>query len=161
MQSVEIGRVNLKIGELGQMAGVDVETIRYYEKIGVMPVPARTESNYRQYSDHHADRLRFVRHCRSLGMTLDEIRVLLQFRDVPDSNCGEVNQLLDEHIGHVTTRIAALTKLETELRKLRRRCRKAQKAKDCGILVEIGRDSARDKQHPLAAYCRNALVPRH
>ena len=129
----------MKIGELGQRTHVDVETIRYYEKVGILPEPARTEGNYRHYNEQHADRLSFVRHCRALDMTLDEIRVLLQFRDTPESNCGEVNQLLDEHIGHVTTRIAALTGLEKELRKLRRQCRKAQKAKDCGILVGISR----------------------
>ena len=109
----------MRIGELASLAGSDVDTIRYYEKIGILPKPARTESNYRQYNDQHADRLKFVRHCRSLDMTLDEIRVLLQFRDAPESNCGEVNRLLDEHIGHVISRIAALTELEQELRKLR------------------------------------------
>ena len=129
----------MKIGELGQKTGVDVETIRYYEKVGILPEPARTEGNYRHYNEQHADRLSFVRYCRSLDMTLDEIRVLLQFRDTPESNCGEVNQLLDEHIGHVTTRIAALTGLDKELRKLRSQCRKAQQAKDCGILVGISR----------------------
>lgn len=131
----------MKIGELGDSTGVDAETIRYYEKVGLLPKPARTEGNYRHYGEAHVDRLRFVRHCRSLDMTLDEIRVLLQFRDTPDSNCGEVNALLDEHIGHVTQRIVALTELEKELRKLRRQCRKAQKSKDCGILAGIGGDS--------------------
>ena len=128
----------MKISELGIKTGVDAETIRYYEKVGILPKPARTEANYRHYGEQHVDRLRFVRHCRSLDMTLDEIRVLLQFRDMPDSNCGEVNALLDEHIGHVTLRIAALTELEKELLKLRRQCRKAQKSKDCGILAGIG-----------------------
>ena len=132
----------MKIGELGQTAGVDVETIRYYEKVGVLPKPARTSGNYRHYGDQQVERLRFVRHCRSLDMTLDEIRVLLQFRDTPESNCGEVNRLLDEHIGHVSARIASLTELEKELRKLRRQCRKVQKAKDCGILAGIGRETA-------------------
>jgi Cd(II)/Pb(II)-responsive transcriptional regulator len=147
----------MKIGELGLKTGVDVETIRYYEKVGILPKPARTEANYRHYNDQHADRLRFVRHCRSLDMTLDEIRVLLQFRDAPDSNCGEVNQLLDEHIGHVSARIASLTELEKELRKLRRQCRKAQNAKDCGILAGIGRDTAHaasngNKRHIAGAH---------
>lgn len=129
----------MRIGELANVTNSDVDTIRYYEKIGILPKPARTEGNYRHYSVQHADRLRFVRHCRTLDMTLDEIRVLLQFRDTPESNCGEVNHLLDEHIGHVTARIASLMELEKELRKLRRRCRQVQKAKDCGILAEIGR----------------------
>ena len=132
----------MRIGELASLAGSDVDTIRYYEKIGILPKPARTEANYRHYNDQHADRLKFVRHCRSLDMTLDEIRVLLQFRDAPESNCGEVNRLLDEHIGHVISRIAALTELEQELRKLRRQCRKVQQAKDCGILAGIGHGAA-------------------
>ena len=133
----------MRIGELARMTDSDVDTIRYYEKIGILPKAARTEGNYRHYGEQHADRLKFVRHCRSLDMTLDEVRVLLKFRDAPESNCGDVNQLLDEHIGHVTARIAALTELEKELRKLRRHCRQIQKAKDCGILAEIGRGAAR------------------
>jgi Cd(II)/Pb(II)-responsive transcriptional regulator len=132
----------MRIGELAIAAQSDVDTIRYYEKIGILHKPARTEGNYRYYNEAHVDRLRFVRHCRALDMTLDEVRLLLQFRDVPESDCAGVNQLLDEHIGHVTERIEALTLLEKELRRLRRQCRKAQKAKDCGILVEIGNDAA-------------------
>jgi Cd(II)/Pb(II)-responsive transcriptional regulator len=128
----------MRIGELAIAAKSDVDTIRYYEKIGILPKPARTEGNYRYYNDAHVDRLKFVRHCRALDMTLDEVRLLLQFRDAPESDCAGVNQLLDEHIGHVTARIEALTVLEKELRQLRRQCRKAQKAKDCGILVEMG-----------------------
>ncbi|MCA3024580.1 MAG: Cd(II)/Pb(II)-responsive transcriptional regulator [Rhodocyclaceae bacterium] len=127
----------MRIGELATATDSEVDTIRYYEKIGILPKPQRTDSNYRHYGDQHVERLRFVRRCRSLDMTLDEIRVLLQFRDAPEANCGEVNVLLDEHIGHVTARIAALTKLEKELRSLRRQCRSVQRAKDCGILVKI------------------------
>ncbi len=133
----------MKIGELGQTTGVEVETIRYYEKVGILPTPARTAGNYRHYGNQHVDRLNFVRRCRSLDMKLDEIRVLLQFRDTPESNCGKVNQLLDEHIGHVGERIAALTQLEQDLRKLRRQCHKVQKVKDCGILAEIAQAANR------------------
>ncbi len=142
----------MRIGELAIAAQSDVDTIRYYEKIGILHKPARTEGNYRYYNEAHVDRLKFVRHCRALDMMLDEVRLLLQFRDAPESNCTGVNQLLDEHIGHVTERIAALTLLENELRRLRRQCRKAQKAKDCGILVEMGRGATltrgkTDKRH--------------
>ncbi len=146
----------MKIGELGDKTGVDAETIRYYEKVGILPKPARTEGNYRHYGEQHVDRLRFVRHCRSLDMTLDEIRVLLQFRDTPDSNCGQVNSLLDEHIGHVTKRIVALTELEKELRKLRRQCRNAQKSKDCGILAGIGREGVTKENQGNARHIAGA-----
>ena len=141
----------MRIGELAKVADSDVDTIRYYEKIGILPKPGRTEGNYRYYGEAHAERLRFVRYCRVLDMTLDEIRVLLRFRDTPEANCAEVNELLDEHIGHVTTRIAALIQLEKELRSLRRKCRRTQPAKHCGILAGIGSgskvDGPRAKRH--------------
>lgn len=124
----------LKIGELAERTGCLVETIRYYERKGLLPVPARSEGNYRLYGDAHAERLQFIRHCRSLDMTLDEIRVLLGFRDAPDENCGEVNLLLDKHIGHVADRIDELTRLQCQLQELRKMCGVSQAAKDCGIL---------------------------
>ena len=146
----------MRIGELAVRADSDVDTIRYYEKVGILPKPTRTEGNYRHYSEAHAEQLRFVRYCRALDMTLDEIRVLLQFRDTPEANCTKVNQLLEEHIGHVTTRIAALTELEKELRSLRRKCRRTQQAKDCGILAGIGKGSKatnpRTKRHIAGAH---------
>ena len=112
----------MKIGELARATGTQVETIRYYEREGLLPEPARTEGNYRIYGDEHAERLLFIRQCRSLDMTLDEVRVLLRFKDVPAENCGEVSMLLDEHIGHVAARIRELKVLEKELRTLREQC---------------------------------------
>jgi Cd(II)/Pb(II)-responsive transcriptional regulator len=124
----------LKIGELAERTGCLVETIRFYERKSLLPAPTRSEGNYRLYDDDHIERLRFIRHCRSLDMTLDEIRVLLSFTDAPDENCGEVNLLLDKHIGHVADRISELTRLEHQLQDLRKMCLKSQAAKDCGIL---------------------------
>jgi Cd(II)/Pb(II)-responsive transcriptional regulator len=126
-----------KIGELAEKAACQTETIRYYERQGLLPVPARSDGNYRLYNDGHVERLSFIRHCRSLDMTLEEIRLLLQFRDAPEQNCGEVNNLLDEHIGHVATRIAELKSLQSQLKKLRQLCDEAHAAKDCGILNEL------------------------
>lgn len=127
----------LKIGELAKRTDCQVETIRFYEREGLLPEPARTEANYRLYGGAHVERLSFIRHCRSLDMTLDEIRTLLRFRDAPEENCGEVNVLLDEHIQHVVTRIAELKGLETQLKALRQRCDEVQAAKNCGILNEL------------------------
>ena len=90
----------MRIGELAQTSGTPIETIRFYEREGLLPAAARTEGNYRIYTPQHADRLGFIRQCRSLDMTLDEVRVLLRFKDQPLADCGEVNSLLDEHIGH-------------------------------------------------------------
>lgn len=128
----------LKIGELAKRTGALVETIRYYEREGLLPAAARSDGNYRLYGTPHLERLQFIRHCRSLDMTLDEIRSLLRFRDAPEENCGAVNDLLDKHIGHVATRIVELQALEKQLKTLRGLCRRAQAAKDCGILQNLG-----------------------
>ena len=77
----------MKIGELARLAGTNVETIRYYERDGLLPVPARSEGNYRIYGETHVQRLFFIRRCRGLDMTLDEIRVLLRFKDAPHGLC--------------------------------------------------------------------------
>lgn len=129
--------ITMKIGELARHTGTQVETIRYYEREGLLPETARTDGNYRIYGATHAERLRFIRNCRSLDMTLDEIRVLLRFKDSPTANCGTVNELLDEHIGHVAGRIRELRKLERQLRDLRDQCKEAQDASKCGILNEL------------------------
>ena len=95
----------MKIGELAKATGTQTETIRYYEREQLLPAATRTESNYRVYDDSHVERLAFIRHCRCLDMTLDEIRVLLHFKDAPCENCGAVDALLQAHIGHVVSRI--------------------------------------------------------
>lgn len=127
----------MKIGELARHTGTQIETIRYYEREGLLPETARTEGNYRIYGQAHAERLLFIRNCRSLDMTLDEIRVLLRFKDSPAENCGTVNELLDEHIGHVAARIRELRQLERQLKGLRELCQVASDAGHCGILNEL------------------------
>lgn len=124
----------LKIGELATCADCPVETIRYYEKEGLLPTPTRSDANYRLYGERHVERLQFIRHCRSLDMTLDEVRELLRLRDAPEENCGEVNALLDKHIGHVAERIEQLKGLQVQLHALRAQCGSEQPARDCGIL---------------------------
>ena len=98
----------MKIGALAEATGTPVETIRFYEREGLLPPPARAENNYRLYLPIHVERLAFVRQCRGLDMTLDEIRALIELRDSPAQDCGEINALLDEHIGHVAQRIREL-----------------------------------------------------
>ena len=127
----------MKIGELSNASGTPVETIRFYERAALLPAPQRTESNYRVYTQLHADRLAFIRQCRNLDMTLDEVRVLLRFRDAPKADCGEVDSLLDEHIGHVVQRIRELRQLERELRALQAQCGAPHAAARCGILNGI------------------------
>ena len=129
----------MKIGELNRLTGVPVETIRYYEQRKLLPQPERRANNYRYYTEAHADRLGFIRHCRSLDMTLEEIAVLLRVLDTPQASCDTVNQVLDDHIGHVVRRLDELRQLEVQLRELRRRCTHPDEAQHCGILAELAR----------------------
>lgn len=128
---------NLRIGELANRTNSTVETIRYYEREGLLPEPSRTDSNYRIYGEAHIERLLLIRHCRSLDMSLDEIRTLLRFCDVPEENCEEIDALIDAHIAHVTSRIADLKALENQLRSLRRLCDTTNSAKHCAILKDL------------------------
>lgn len=127
----------MKIGEVARQTGCQVETIRYYEREGLLPEPARSMSNYRMYGAAHVERLTFIRHCRALDMTLDEIRTLLRLRDRPESDCAAVNELIDEHIGHVEARLAQLSSLRESLIDLRARCQGEAETGGCGILREL------------------------
>lgn len=151
----------MRIGELAKRTGCQVETVRYYEQKGLIPNPARGWGNYRHYDDRHVERLSFIRHCRSLDMTLDEIRALLLFRDAPEKNCADVNVLLDEHIGHVASRIEDLKQLEKELKNLRQLCHDTQAARDCGILKGLSKGTAtlRRRQAPTG-HVHRAHAPR-
>ena len=124
----------MKIGELAKLTDCQVETIRYYEREGLLPEPARSEGNYRLYTQAHVDRLTFIRNCRSLDMTLEEIRSLLNLRDSPQDQCESVNALIDEHIHHVKARIDGLLALQEQLIDLRQRCGGGD---HCGILQRL------------------------
>lgn len=144
----------MKIGELARASGTPVETIRFYEREALLPAPDRTEGNYRIYAQVHADRLAFIRQCRNLDMTLDEVRVLLRFRDAPQADCGEVDTLLDEHIGHVARRIRELHKLERELRALRAQCAVPHATPRCGILNGIEAAAGHGDKQPARRHVR-------
>ncbi|MBK9616762.1 MAG: Cd(II)/Pb(II)-responsive transcriptional regulator [Uliginosibacterium sp.] len=124
----------MKIGELAQIAQCTVETVRYYEKEGLLPSPARTAGNFRLYGLGHVERLRFIRNCRALDMSHDEIRTLLGLADRPSEGCGAVNAIFDQHIVHVDERIRELMQLKAQLSGLRHRCEAEQAVDHCGIL---------------------------
>lgn len=150
----------MKIGELATRAGTPVETIRYYEREGLLPAAPRSDGNYRIYDGTHAARLAFIRHCRTLDMTLDEIRLLLRYRDAPHEDCGDVNALLDEHIGHVSARIRELRQLERELKALRERCASPTDSAHCGILSGLAQgatDTAPGSGRPHTAGAHGRL----
>ncbi|OYT92591.1 MAG: Cd(II)/Pb(II)-responsive transcriptional regulator [Burkholderiales bacterium PBB3] len=124
----------MKIGELAQVAQGTVETVRYYEKAGLLPETARTAGNFRVYGPDHVERLRFIRNCRALDMSQEEIHTLLGLADHPQDGCGAINTVFDEHIAHVNERIKELSNLKRQLQALRERCQSEQGVDACGIL---------------------------
>lgn len=140
----------MKIGELSRASATPVETIRYYERMGLLPAPPRSGGNFRVYGAPALERLQFIRHCRGLDMSLDEVRTLLRYRDAPGDDCSGINALLDAHIGHVSARIDELRSLERQLEALRARCIEARATDQCGILSGL----ADEAQQPAAAPAR-------
>lgn len=150
----------MKIGDLSAASATGIETIRYYEREGLLPAPGRTQGNFRVYEAQHLERLQFIRHCRSLDMSLDEVRVLLKFKDAPAKDCGDVNALLDEHIGHVSKRIKELRALEKELKQLRQQCGDSRHAEQCGILNGLA-EASQEKGVSSGAHASSHLLSLH
>jgi Cu(I)-responsive transcriptional regulator len=127
------------IGELAKATGTKVETIRYYERIGLLPEPERTGGNYRSYSPEHLGRLSFIRRARDLGFSIEQVRELLNLSDQKDRSCETVDIIAREHLDEVERKISDLKILRRELGSLIRQC-----------------------QHGTIANCRiiDALAPR-
>lgn len=123
----------LTIGALAQMTGTKVETIRFYEKSGLLPAPARTGGNYRSYERSHLNRLSFVRRARDLGFSLDQIRTLLDLSDDKSRPCGAVDAIAKEHLLEVERKIADLNALRSELDRMLSQCSSGTVG-DCRII---------------------------
>jgi Cu(I)-responsive transcriptional regulator len=121
------------IGSLAKATGANVETIRYYERIGLLPKPMRTAGNYRAYDDAHLGRLSFIRRARDLGFTLDQVRTLLDLADNTSSDCCEVDAIAQDHLSDIERKIADLKALRKELRDLIGQCQRGTIA-DCRII---------------------------
>ena len=126
--------MNIQIGEFAKRTACPIQTIRYYEREGLLPPPDRSSGNFRLYGERHIERLQFILHCRSLDMPLNDVRALLRYREQPDEDCGVVNILLDKHIHEVERRIEALAVLKRHLCALRETCSDGRAAEACGIL---------------------------
>lgn len=135
----------MKIGDLAQVAQCTVETIRYYEKEGLLSLPARTAGNFRIYGPAHVQRLRFIRNCRVLDMSHEEIRTLLALVDQTGQDCSAVNEVFDTHIAHVNERIRELKQLKQQLTDLRQQCQSEQPVPSCGILQGLATMSSGPK----------------
>lgn len=123
----------LSIGDLAKRTGTKVETIRYYERIDLLPVPARTRSNYRSYDDGHLGRLSFIRRARDLGFPLDQVRELLELADQRDRSCEAVDVIARQHLAEVERKIADLNALRDELSDVISQCKHGAVA-DCRII---------------------------
>ena len=109
-------------------------TIRYYEQVGLLPAPPRTASNYRAYGQGHLAQLRFIRRCRELGFTLDQVRDLLRLSSREDYACADVDRITAEHLSAIETKVADLRRLAGELRRIASRCSGNGRIADCRII---------------------------
>ncbi|MGA8233250.1 MAG: MerR family transcriptional regulator, partial [Candidatus Acidiferrales bacterium] len=109
------------IGELSKATGVKVVTIRYYEHVQLMPAPPRTSGNYRVYKREHLHRLQFVRRCRDLGFTLDQLRDLLRLSVQPRRRCSGIDRITENHLKGIAGKIADLRRLAAHLRRIKNR----------------------------------------
>lgn len=132
----------MRIKELAAAVGLPADTIRHYEKTGLLNAPQRGDNNYRRYTDADAHRLRFIRNCRALDMSLGEVRVLLAYLDAPQPDCSPVTQVVSEHLAHVRERLKVLRELERQLKSLEHACNHAHPDELCGVVLALGGDGA-------------------
>ena len=137
----------MNIGELARVAETKAETIRYYERIGLLPKPARTAGNYRDYSVTHVSRLTFMRRARDLGFSIEQIRALLDLADQKEQSCKAVDTIAREHLADVKRKIADLSALRRELDSIIGQCRNGTIA-ECRILEALAPNPARRPPRP-------------
>jgi Cu(I)-responsive transcriptional regulator len=130
----------MNIGELARATDTKTETIRYYERIGLLPIPPRTEGNYRDYSAAHVSRLSFIRRSRDLGFSIQQIRELLDLSDQKEQSCEAVDAIAREHLVDVKRKLADLSALRRELDALIGQCRHGTIA-ECRILDALAPSS--------------------
>ena len=134
MRSITVSRAGgLPIGDLSRLTGVNVETIRYYEKIKMLPAPSRTAGGHRIYGPNETRILRFIRRGRELGFTLEEIRALLDLGGRGKASCAEVREIAKHHLEDIRAKINDLKKLERLLSKTIAKC-SGEKVPDCPVL---------------------------
>lgn len=124
---------HMTIGELARGTQTKVETVRFYEKSGLLPAPGRTSGNYRAYGPEHLSRLSFIRRSRDLGFSLDQVRTLLDLADHRDRPCEAVDTIAMEHLAEVDRKIADLRALRHELDRMIAQCRRGTVA-ECRII---------------------------
>jgi DNA-binding transcriptional MerR regulator len=130
----------LTIGAVAAETGSNVQTIRYYEQIGLLPPAERTEGNQRRYGHEHVARLAFIRHSRELGFPLEAIRELLSLSDTPDRDCDAADEIVRRQLKAVVARIKRLKALQAELKRMITQC-SGGKIADCRVIEVLGDSS--------------------
>lgn len=126
--------INLPIGKVARLSGVSIDTIRFYERNGLIPDPPRRESGYRDYPGEIVFRLKFIKNAKELGFTLGEIRDLLGLRTTKDTNCESVQKMAEDKIHGVKEKIQNLLRIQFALEKLIESCRDSGNTSECPIL---------------------------
>ena len=134
---------SLTIGQLAQRAGVGVETVRFYEREGLISEPPRRPSGYRDYPLETVARIVFIRRAKDLGFTLKEINELLELRVRPRRNCGQVKQSADAKIADIDGKIASLRRMRRALKDLTKACEERTPTTECPILASLGKSENR------------------
>ena len=129
--------LNMKISQLAAATGVTVETIRYYEQQNLLPPPARLDNGYRAYNDKHVEQLAFIKHCRSLDMSIADTAQLLAFTLEPQADCTQINLLVEQQLLKIRARLVSLNALEKQLDRLQHQCSHPKSSEHCGILHEL------------------------
>ena len=130
----------LLIGKLSERTGVNIETIRYYERIELLPTPARTAGRHRAYDGRHVQRLSFIRRSRELGFSLDDIRTLLRVADRGDMTCATAQGVTHQHLDAVRGKIASLKRLERALKDMAATCQPGNQA-SCPIIEALSAET--------------------
>ena len=130
----------MTIGKLAKRAGVGVETIRFYERKGLIPEPPRRSSGYREYDDDTVTRVRFIRHAKELGFTLKEINGLLSLQLDPEKPCQDVNRRIETKLSDIDEKIKMLHRMKDALQRLSTQCGGEWSVSDCPILEALEDD---------------------
>jgi MerR family transcriptional regulator, mercuric resistance operon regulatory protein len=154
-----VGR-ELPIGALSEQTGVHVETIRYYERIGMMPAPPRSMGGHRLYLPEHRQRLMFIRRARELGFTLDEIRALLGLVSGGPYSCAEVRELALGHLKRIRAKLADLRSMERTLAATAARCDGGQ-VPECPIINALSESGREKDKPPLGRPSQDEPAARH
>jgi len=136
---------SIPIGKVARASGVKVPTIRYYEQIGLLPVPPRTDGGRRSYEAKDTERLTFIRHSRELGFEIDEIKTLLTLQDTPNQSCDQADAIAKIHLVEVKKKIASLTALQHELERMVDGCSHGR-VETCRV-IEILADHGQCRYH--------------